>query len=161
MIIRALILALLCMSPISAETTDLTLINKLPQRVAEIKKECQKKWNSSNTHTMVEGSIEYDDKLVVILKELVRTYANKKFIKESDIDTYVQTLVTKIKFEQKLENPLGLDQGTLALHYLPNGLFVGLQNAIVLIVRGAVEYESSFNFDAWNKEWEQALNAGR
>jgi hypothetical protein len=159
MILRSLLLSLICVSPLLAKSNDFTLIRQLPQRIVTMNKEGHKKWDKGITGTMLEGSEDFNQGLVRILKELIRSHATKTFIKESEVDAYVQVLVSKLKFEAKLGNPRGEDRGTLASLEIPSGLSVELQDAIVILVKGIVEDDESFDFDDWRKEWEQALHA--
>ena len=160
MILRTLLLVLLSVASVTAQTKDLTLIRKLPERLATLKKESHKKWDTGNTLTMLEGTSDFNDGLIGILKELIRQHGEQGFIRETEVDAYVKTLVSKLEFEKKLGNPSGEDRGTLARLEVPGGLSVELQNAIVIMVQAIVEYEESFDFDGWRKEWEKSSTAG-
>lgn len=158
--LRALLLCLICVCPVTAKPKDLTLIHQLPQRLVAMKKEGHKKWDTGITSTMREGTAEFNHELVGILKELIRTHATKTYLKESEVDAYVEALVLKLKFEMKLENPRGEDRGTLAGFYVPCSLSVELREAVVLLVQGIAEDDESFDFDAWHKAWERAMRTG-
>ena len=160
MFLRTLLLALLSVASATAQSKDLTLISKLPERLATMKKEGHKKWDTGATFTMLEGTREFNDGLIGILKELIRHHAEHSFIQESEVDAYVKTLVSKLEFEKKLGNPSGEDRGTLASLEVPGGLSVELKNAILILVSAIVENEESFDFDGWRKEWEESAKAG-
>jgi hypothetical protein len=160
MIFRVSLLALLSIAPVTAQSKDLTLIRQLPQRLATMKKEGHKKWDTGVTSTMVKGSDEFNQGLITILKELIGAYGSDKFLKQNEVDAYVKTLVTKLEFEKNLSNPLGLDQGTFAYQEVPLGLSVELSDAIATLVRGIVDLQPPFDYDIWHKEWEKAYMGG-
>lgn len=160
MMFRASLFALLCIAPVTAQSTDLTLIRQLPQRLATMKKEGHKKWDTGITATMLEGTKEFNNGLVGILRELIRAHAKERFIEENEVDAYLHVLVSKLKFEKKLGNPRGEDRGSLARFDIPAGLSVELENSIVFLVQGIVEDQESFDVNAWRKEWKQASEEG-
>jgi len=160
MIVRALLLTLICITPAVAAPKDLTAIRQLPDRLAAMKKEGHKKWDTGYTGTMLEGTLEFNQGLVKILKDLVGSYCNGKIIKVSDVDTYIQTLEKKLEFEQTLGNPRGIGLGTLGSLEIPSGLSVELQEAIAIFVRGIVEYDESFDYAAWRENWRKASTQG-
>jgi hypothetical protein len=160
MILRTLLLVLISVTSAAAQSKDLTLIRKLPERMAAMNKEGHKKWDTGVTFTMLEGTSEFNEGLIGILKELIRHHAEHSFIQESEVDAYVKTLVSKLEFEAKLGNPSGEDRGTLAGFEVPAGLSVELRNAIVILVRAIVENEESFDFNGWHKEWEKSCKSG-
>jgi len=157
MIQRVLLIILLCLVPATAKPKDLSHIQKLPERLTILRTECQKKWKSINTFVMIEGSEDFNRGLLTILEDLIRVYGNKKFINDTEVEAYAQVLISKLEFEKKLGNPLGEDRGTFSYQEVPAGLTVEIEEAVVILVRGIVDDDKSFNFDAWHKEWKKAL----
>lgn len=160
MILRTILLTLICITPALAEQKDLVVIRQLPERLAAMKKEGHKKWDTGVTGTMLEGTFEFNQGLIKILKDLVRSHCKGKIIKVSDVDTYIQTLEKKLEFEQTLGNPRGVYQGSLGSFEIPSGLSVELQEAIAILVRGIVEDDESFDYFAWRTNWRQASTEG-
>jgi hypothetical protein len=156
MLLRNLIYVLFTLVSFAANAEDLSEIRKLPARLAELKKEGHKKWDTGVTIDMLEGTDGFNKGLIRILKDLLRIHAAKGHIREADVDQYVKTLVSKLDFEQKLGNPRGEDRGTLALLEVPSGLSDELQRAIVILVRGIIGDAPSFDFDQWHVDWEKS-----
>src|SRR4051812_21673528 len=99
-ILLVLILQLWCPSLAAAQTKDFALIEKLPQRLAQLRSESRKGWASGVTADMKNATYQYNNALVVVIKDLLRAYSPEDYLPADKIDEYLTALYTVRHFRQ-------------------------------------------------------------
>lgn len=158
--LRTIILIFLCYLPGHTQAKDLKRIVELPNRLKVMQIEGHKKWDTGVTTEMIEGTSEYNIKLVTIIKELIAAYYKKGFIPTASVDEFVKSLTSANRFRQQARNPTGEWQGTISLLDIPSSLTVDLKTTIVEMAKSITEDDSSFDFPAWEKSWNKASSVG-
>jgi len=150
-----LILLLCCAATLHAK--DYALIKQLPHKLSEAQKQAHKGWDSGNTGTMREATYHYNDTLVAMMKEVVKTYYPKGFLPADQIDGYLKALYTVHRFKQNAGNPTGEFQGTMTYLDVPAAVSEDLENTIADMVQAIVAEDPAFDDKQWKKSWERAL----
>jgi len=152
------VLFLFLLGAASLHAADYTLINQLPQRVAAAKAASQKDLDSGTTARMVNATYTYNNALAAMIKELgVGYYAGDAFTAE-DVDEYLKALYVVGHFRQDAGNPSGESQGTISQLDVPSEVSTELETRIAEMVEAiAGEEDAKFNYAAWKKKWEKAI----
>ena len=153
-ILILLLTQLCCVAMLCAK--DYKLIEQLPKRLAEAKTKSHKGWDSGVTSEIKQATYDYNNALVVIIKDLVSTYYPKEFLTEEEIDGYLKALYDMHRFKQSAANPTGESQGTEASLEVPANVSGDLENTISDMVEAIVTDDPKFDFKGWKKRWQQA-----
>jgi hypothetical protein len=152
--ISLLFIALCCVTTLHAK--DYTIIRKLPQKLLEAQKQAHRGWDSGNPETMSAATYHYNDTLVAMIKDLVKTYYPKGLLPTAQINGYFRALYTIHRFKQNAENPTGEFKGTMTNLDAPAAVSEDLENTVSDMVQAIVADDSAFDLKQWKKSWQQA-----
>ena len=138
------------------QAKDYSLIKQLPHRLSDAQKQGHKGWDSGNTGTMREATYRYNDALVAMIKDMVKTYYPRGFLPADQIDGYLKALYTIHRFKQNAENPTGEFQGTMSYLDVPAAVSEDLENTISDMIQAIVTDDPVFDYKQWKKSWQQA-----
>lgn len=146
-------IAVLCATALHAD--DYTIIRQLPSRLSKAKKQGHKGWDTGNTAEMQEATYRYNDTLIVMIRDLAKTFYAKGSLPE--IDAYLKALYTVHRFKQNAGNPTGEFRGTMTYLDVPSAVSEDLESTISDMVHAIVVSDLKFDYIKWKKTWQQAL----
>jgi hypothetical protein len=156
----AIVLLLQLFAATALHGKDYTVIERLPQKLSEAKKEGHKGWDSGITPKMKEATSRYNDTLLAMIKTLVSVYYAKGYIAEAEIDGYLKGLYTVHGFRQDAVNPTGESQGTMAALGVLSGVSGDLESTVEDMVQSIVADDPKFDYKAWKQRWRKVTHTG-
>lgn len=148
-----------CASIATACGKDYALINALPKRVTVALIEGHKGWDTGATGKMVTATNKYNDTLLEMITDLVKTYYPEELVSKKDTSEYLTALYTVRSFSQKV-SPTEADEGSLGRLNVPSEVTDDLQATITKMVQSITAEDSSFSYAKWQKQWDEALKKG-
>jgi len=106
---------------------------------------------------MIDATKHYNDILIVMINELVKTYYPKGTLEKEEINDYLKALYTIHGFKQSAKNPSGEFQGTITYLDVPSGVSEDLENTISEMVEAVTTDDSAFDFKKWKTSWDKVL----
>ncbi len=152
------IIALLSLQPLIAG--DFRVINKLPERMALLKKDFHVRADTGVTARMRDAASNLNEGLVQMLKDLIRVYHHDTAASDRALQNYLSILEKLVIEEQDLDNPLGERQGTMGSLYAGGAISDHLENRVRSMVESIVLGDADFDSVDWTKRWNDAIRVG-
>lgn len=143
----------------TGQAKDYAVINALPKRVTAALVAGHKGWDTGSTGAMLEATYQYNEALLGMINDLAKAYYPKDLVPPKDPEEYLKALYTVRRFRHTV-SPTEEDEGSLGRLAVPSEVTDDLHATITKMVQAITSSDSSFRYDKWKKQWDEALKKG-
>ncbi len=142
---------------VPSERALIAYVNTLPAVLAKCYAIARPNWDTGVTLKMHEGNSQVIDVLVQVLVHLASWFPDGHFEGMPPSAYFSRFVSRSAAWHAALAEPHGPGTGgTLAGIVTGNAILSDLEDAVVNVVIGLLEYNEDFDFDKWRSEWEDA-----